>query len=382
MKNVTNKVNPIRILMTGLLFVIFSLQLSAEESTDSVFTFRFWKGDNRFFVPLYHNDVELSRLYDAVEMFKDKIASREISLYVNGYSLSGSNAAKDLAIAKIRSNRVKSELIVKKKLKEYNFVTRNHAEPGDMVTVQFFATEKGTPVSALWNAREESPEPEAQPETPVVEDQTMTTIVEPESESVIVEDDDAEQPDAEQPVPDEPEMKVKLNDRFALKTNLLFDAILLANIEGEWMFARRWSAALEWQCAWYAKESAPRKVYRIGTITPEVRYWPIERKQWQGMYVGVFAGGGIYDLGNSKKGYIGEGGFIGLSTGYMWPIGKRLSLEAGIGVGYLHIRNKDYVPRDGHFLYKLTRNINYFGPLRLKLSLVWRFQSERYRVIK
>ncbi|MDE6338710.1 MAG: DUF3575 domain-containing protein [Muribaculaceae bacterium] len=148
----------------------------------------------------------------------------------------------------------------------------------------------------------------------------------------------------------------------------------MPNLEIEWMFANRWSVALEAQGAWYAKNT-PHKVYRIASLIPEVRFLAIERSRWKGMYVGIFGGAGMYDLSNGKidsTGHEGEGYMAGVSAGYMWPISKHLSLDAGIGVGYMRIHDKEYVPADGHFLYQLTKNINYFGPLRLKLSLVWR----------
>ncbi|MDE6582227.1 MAG: DUF3575 domain-containing protein, partial [Duncaniella sp.] len=174
---------------------------------------------------------------------------------------------------------------------------------------------------------------------------------------------------------------VRPDSRFALKTNLLGYAILMPNLELEWMFADRWSVALEAQGAWYSK-SSPRKVYRIATIIPEFRYWVIDRARWHGMYVGLFGGAGMYDLSNNRKGHEGEGFMAGLSVGYMWPIGKHLSLDAGIGVGYMRLRDKVYAPADGHFLYQYTKNIDYVGPLRLKLSLVWRIPGKKIQSVK
>ncbi|MDE7427168.1 MAG: DUF3575 domain-containing protein [Muribaculaceae bacterium] len=161
----------------------------------------------------------------------------------------------------------------------------------------------------------------------------------------------------------------------ALKTNMLYYAALMPNLEVEWHFRDRWSVALEGQSAWYAKEN-PHKVYRLATVMPELRYWVINRSRFHGMYVGVFGGAAWYDLCNGKKGHEGEGGLGGVSVGYMWPISKYLSLEAGIGVGYMRLRDKVYVPMDGHYLYQLTKNINYFGPLRVKFSLVWRLPGK------
>lgn len=169
----------------------------------------------------------------------------------------------------------------------------------------------------------------------------------------------------------------KWSDRFALKTNLLYCAALMPNLEIEWAFADRWSFVVEAQRAWYSKKSH-HKVYHLSTIGPEVRFWAISRSRFHGMYVGAFGAWGRYDLSNGKKGYEGEGYMGGLSLGYMWPIGSHLSLDAGIGVGYMHTRCKKYLPDATHSVYLLKKDIDYIGPLRLNLSLVWRFANDKF----
>lgn len=158
---------------------------------------------------------------------------------------------------------------------------------------------------------------------------------------------------------------------FALKTNLLFDAVLMPNLELQWLINNHWSVSVEGNVAWWK----PRynKVYRLAVISPEVRYHIRPRAPMHGMYVGVFGGGGLYQLENGGDGYRGEGGMGGVSFGYMWPIGKHFSLEAGIGAGYMSTRYKVYENREGHKLYMRTKSLNYFGPLKLKFSIAWRF---------
>lgn len=162
--------------------------------------------------------------------------------------------------------------------------------------------------------------------------------------------------------------------RFALKTNLLYDAALMPNLELEWRMSRKMSLALEGNVAWW-KNDPKHKYYNIAMVSPELRLHMLQRAPWHGMYVGVFVGGGIYDLENGKTGYRGEGGMAGLSIGYMWPISRNLSLEAGVGAGYLYSRYKEYIPYDGHYLYQRTKDLNYVGPLKLKFALVWRFKN-------
>ena len=75
----------------------------------------------------------------------------------------------------------------------------------------------------------------------------------------------------------------------------------------------------------------------------------------------------------------GEAETVGLSYGYMFPIARRLSLEAGLGLGYLHSKYEEYepVPHMGgtHYVYLQTKRVDYFGPLKLKLALIWHLQD-------
>ena len=82
-------------------------------------------------------------------------------------------------------------------------------------------------------------------------------------------------------------------------------------------------------------------------------------------------GAGHYDLENGKDGYKGEFMMAGLSYGYMFPIGKHLSLDAGIGVGYLSTEYEEYLPIEGHYVYQQTSRTSYVGPVKARLSLVW-----------
>lgn len=159
--------------------------------------------------------------------------------------------------------------------------------------------------------------------------------------------------------------------RLALKTNLLYDAVLMPSLEIEYRIDDRWSVSLEGETAWWSRSNR-HKYYQIASIGPEARYWFGVKKPWHGHYAGVFAGGSWYDLENGKRGYKGEFWTAGFSYGYMFPIGRSLSLEAGIGLGFLHTRYEEYLPIDGHYVYQQTSRTDYFGPVKLKFALVWR----------
>lgn len=60
----------------------------------------------------------------------------------------------------------------------------------------------------------------------------------------------------------------------------------------------------------------------------------------------------------------------------MFPISKNLSFEAGLGLGYLYTKYREYLPVDfmggTHYVYQQTSVLNWFGPLKVKFALVWR----------
>ncbi len=160
--------------------------------------------------------------------------------------------------------------------------------------------------------------------------------------------------------------------RLALKTNALYYAALLPNLELEWLINEHWSVAVEGNFACWGSYKKERS-YRLAIFDAEGRRWFKTRGPWHGMYAGVIAGGGYYDIEKGTPGHYGWGVMTGLSFGYMWPIGRRLSLEAEIGAGYMFTRYKDYRPYEGHHVYLATKELNYFGPIKLKFSIVWRF---------
>ena len=163
--------------------------------------------------------------------------------------------------------------------------------------------------------------------------------------------------------------------RLAVKTNLLYDAILMPDLEVEYRIDDRWSVAVDGSVAWWKKDSR-HKYYQIATIVPEGRYWFRTKRPWHGHYVGLFAGGSWYDLENGNRGYKGEFFMTGISYGYMFPVGRAVSLEAGLGMGFLHTVYEEYLPIDGHYVYQQTSRTNWVGPVRVKFAVVWRLWDQ------
>jgi len=157
---------------------------------------------------------------------------------------------------------------------------------------------------------------------------------------------------------------------FALKTNFIYDALLSTSIEAEYHFAPHWSVNAECSVAWWSRKPE-HKYYQLIQASPELRYWFSSDEMWHGHYLGAFFGAGLYDLEAGAEGYKGEFVMSGFSYGYMFPIGKRFSIEAGLGLGWLQTVYEEYIPMDGHYVYTRTSRTNYVGPVKAKLALVW-----------
>lgn len=116
----------------------------AQQKTDTTYTFRFVSQKDMFYVPWNGNDTELARLLECIENSKATIFDGKLPLLVDGYCNSLGGEAENLATAKIRANRVKSELIIRAEIKEENFITHNHATGGDFVIVRLTVPVKET----------------------------------------------------------------------------------------------------------------------------------------------------------------------------------------------------------------------------------------------
>ena len=170
--------------------------------------------------------------------------------------------------------------------------------------------------------------------------------------------------------------KSRRHPLFAVKTNLLFDAALMPNIELEVPIGKHWSLNGEYMFPWWLIND-DRYCLQVLMGGLEVRYWPGRRSGRNvltGHFLGLYAGGGKYDLQWDKNGYQGEF-FIaaGVSYGYAHSIARNLRLEYNIGIGMLRTDYRHYHSRDNHrtLLWQENGEYTWLGPTKLKISLVW-----------
>ena len=166
---------------------------------------------------------------------------------------------------------------------------------------------------------------------------------------------------------------------FALKTNLLFDVALMPNVEIEVPIGKRWSVNGEYMFPWWLFDG-DKYALQILMGGLEGRYWlgSMEKRMncevLTGHFLGLYAGGGKYDLQWDENGYQGEF-FIaaGISYGWATRIARNLHLEFNIGIGLLRTDYRHYHPRDNYktLLWQENGKYTWFGPTKAKISLVW-----------
>ncbi len=221
----------------------------------------------------------------------------------------------------------------------------------------------------------EEPKPEPEP------------IVEPKPE-LIIEPTPTPEPTLQ------PEIEIATRPLFALKTNLLFDAATLINVELEIPIKQRWSIAAEWIFPWWTWDDGTTKSsrHRIQLLQGNLmgKYWfgdITSRPQMTGWFAGVYAGAGLYDFEYEKDGVQGEF-FIagGLAGGYAHTLNKsgNLRMEYSLGVGYLQTDYRRYTSEyygenDWRAIRTSTGNYSWFGPTQAKISLVWMLNHKTKR---
>lgn len=178
------------------------------------------------------------------------------------------------------------------------------------------------------------------------------------------------------------ESEVEKRPLFAIKTNLLYNAATILNAEIEVPIGNRWSVAAELMFPWWVWNNRQHALQLFaGTI--EGRYWfgdRTEKPLLTGWFGGLYASAGYYDFEWNRKGYQGE--FLlntGVSGGYAHPISKDKNwrMEYALGVGFVQTKYRHYeatfsnVDNQWHLYKQYSGRYSWFGPTRLKVSLVW-----------
>ena len=173
--------------------------------------------------------------------------------------------------------------------------------------------------------------------------------------------------------------------RWALKSNALYDVALIPNIGVEIYLGKQWSISANWMYAWW-KDENKNFFWRIYGGELEFRRWFGNKSinSLQGHHIGLYGQMVTYDFCLGGRGYLGDKWTYGagLSYGYSLPIAKRFNLDFSIGLGYLSGEYKEYLPIEGHYVWQLTRNKQWWGPTKAEISLVWLLGVDNANLLK
>ena len=322
----------------------------AQQKADTTCIFRFVPQKDMFYVPWKGNDTELARLLEYIENNKATILDGKLPLLVDGYCNSKSCEVKNLATAKIRANRVKSELIIRAKIKEENFITHNHATEGDFVTVRLTVPVKETAVT------------DAEAEARLAAEPTVAGRRErqkAEAEKVAQQNTLASTPS---------ETKITNDHHLSLRANLLRWATLTPDLGLEWRICPTWGIAVNGSWTSWSWSDKDRR-YALWEVAPEVRYYMGEKKVW---YLGAMFKAGQFNYKLSETGKQGDLMGGGITAGYQLRLNKALDLDFNLGLGYLNADFEKYEVIDGVRVRRGNETKDWYGPINAGVTLVWK----------
>ena len=355
-------------LFLGLMTVTFPV--IAQQKADTTYTFRFVPQKDMFYVPWNGNDTELARLLECIENNKTTILDGKLPLLVDGYCNSLGSEAENLATAKIRANRVKSELIIRAEIKEENFITRNHATEGDFVTVRLTVPVKETAVTdAEAEARRKAEAERLAAEKRAEQERLAEEQRKAEEARLAAEKAEAEKTAQQNTLADTPsETKITTDYHLSLRANLLRWATLTPDLGLEWRICPSWGIAVNGSWTSWSWSDKDRR-YALWEVAPEVRYYMGEKKVW---YLGAMFKAGQFNYKLSETGKQGDLMGGGITAGYHLRLNKALDLDFNLGLGYLNADFEKYEVIDDVRVRRGNETKDWYGPINAGVTLVWK----------
>ena len=342
----------------------------AQQKADTTYTFRFVTQKDMFYVPWNGNDTELARLLECIENNKTTILDGKLPLLVDGYCNSLGSEAENLATAKIRANRVKSELITRAKIKEENFITHNHATGGDFVIVRLTVPAKETAaMDAEAEARRRAEAERLETETRAEQERRAEEQRKAEEARLAAEKAEAEKAAQQNTLADTPsETKITNDHHLSLRANLLRWATLTPDLGLEWRICPSWGIAVNGSWTSWSWSDKDRR-YALWEVAPEVRYYMGEKKAW---YLGAMFKAGQFNYKLSETGKQGDLMGGGITAGYQLRLNKALALDFNLGLGYLNADFEKYEVIDGVRVRRGNETKDWCGPINAGVTLVWK----------
>lgn len=177
---------------------------------------------------------------------------------------------------------------------------------------------------------------------------------------------------------------------WALKTNGLYDILLVPNGGVEVYLGKNWSVGADWMYAWW-KHDHKHWYWRLYGGDILLRKWfgrKAEEKPLTGHHIGLYAQMFTYDFETGDRGYMGgkPGGNLwekcnfggGIEYGYSHPIARRLNLDFTIGMGYFTGDYYEYLPEDDCYVWQTIKTRKWFGPTKAEISFVYLLGRNNY----
>ncbi len=381
-----------RILLTVFLAVT-GLSLSAQEKTDSTaYRFRFVAENDMFFSPWSGNGQELKRLLAAIDEHRPAIEAGQMYLLVTSYATDGNEEQTAAQVAKTRRNRVKSELIVRGKVKEAHFVTdqsfdaaytdgngkslRNIVIVTLPASVEKVAEIAGEEAATRVEAYNKEVSGEAERERIVAEEKAKAEAQareqaereQAEAERMAAEQAEKERLAAEEQARLQAEQEAEATPyHFALRANLLRWATLTPDLGVEWRINRHVGIAVNGSWTSWSWNDSDRR-YALWEVNPEVRYYIGKEKRG---YVGAMYKVGAFNYKFSETGHQGDLMGGGITGGYQLKLNRALSLDFSLGLGYVRADYEKYTVIDGVRVRDGKESKNWWGPTQAGVTLVW-----------
>ena len=194
------------------------------------------------------------------------------------------------------------------------------------------------------------------------------------------------------PMPVEREKTFLMN----IKSNLLYDALLVPNLGVEFYLNNRYSVAANYSLAWWSND--PRHHYmQLIDVELEGRRYFRGNDTHTGHYLSVYGHANLYDFSfDAERAWQGEGIGIGIGYGYIWqPFkNKRWKLDAFLRVGFYQSHYDPYHAGDpyaGKYYYdweglienfqRRNHRLRWFGPTGLGVSIsydIFKVRTKKY----
>ena len=162
--------------------------------------------------------------------------------------------------------------------------------------------------------------------------------------------------------------------KYALKTNVLYDLMMIPNIGFEMALPGSYSVGIDGGYGWWGNEMS----YPVRSYSVELQGRKYFGSQWKkalmsGHHAGVYAqiGGFRFDNNSTVRESDGLCYGGGLSYGYKLGINRRLFLDLTIYVGYLHGEYYKETYNNKKVIREPNKKLNWIGPTKAEIALNW-----------